>query len=178
VASKSSHLSWVDDIEGVSVHDGALVVVTADSTEHPFCTPIVPLLQRIERALGLDVVFVTLVTSGKLLVRQWRTLGQVANDGRDCDPAELDLARQVVSVRAAVPVQALNCLAQPVLTTDGREFGTVCCVRPSRADGGPAGLDETALKSVARLIALAMAKPEGDLQSVWQSSAAAPLGLA
>jgi hypothetical protein len=171
VGFDSGFHSWSDDLDGLAVEDCELVAVTADGAENPLCAPIAPLLQRIRRALGIDVVFVTLFVGQRPAMRQWRTLGDHALDGSDCDPLELDLAKQLVAARAAPSSRGF--LAQPVVSKDGREFGTVCCRRPA----AESAVDGSALQSVAKLIALAMNQPAPDLTHVWASSAAAPLGL-
>jgi hypothetical protein len=172
VSFESSFLFDSEDLNGLAVEDCQLVAVTADGAEDALCAPIAPLLQRIRRALALDVVFVTLFVGGRPALRQWRTLGDHPLDGSNCDPLELDVAKQLVAARAAPNTRGF--LAQPVVAKDGREFGTVCCRRPA----SESAVDGSALQSVAKLIALAMGQPQPEVaHNVWESSAAAPLGL-
>jgi hypothetical protein len=167
--------TWLGDLDGLSVLHGELVAVTADGADHPLCDPIAALLQRIQRALAIDVVFVSLFAGGRPAIRHLHV--DASQQGRECDPLELTVARQIVAARAGHG--RLHYVAQPVVSSDGREFGTVCCTRSALSDGdqGDGGGDSVALQSVARLIALAMCKPDAELQRVWQGSAAASLGL-
>ena len=174
--STSSH-SWTDDVHGLHATHGELVAVTAEGADHPSCGPIAALLDRMRRVLALDVVFVALFADGCPAYRQWRTLGPEGLDETDCDGAELDLAKQIVSDRSDCGgTVRLHFLARPVISKDGREFGTVCCRKaPTESESER---DAGALQSIARLIAVTLCRTEKDLSPVWERSDSAVLGLA
>lgn len=167
----ADHFDWAGDIAGIDVREGEFVVVTADGT-----APLAALLDRVRRALGMDVVFVSQFVGDRRLIR-W-----VAADANDkhavpvgaSDPLEESYCHLVVQGRLpeVIPDTARNptawamsgthlcrvgChVAVPVITNDGHVFGTICCFSHEPIPQlGTRGEQET-MRSIARLLANAL----------------------
>jgi hypothetical protein len=175
MAYERNDFGWTYDVEGLVVEDGEFVTVTADGAEHDLFSPVVPLLQRIRKALSIDIVFVAHMIGGVPYVRRAHGGNQrKAIVAERADVMESEVGKGTLGGRGGRPPY----LCLPVVSKDGHEFGTVCCrLQPQRSDLG-AGSEEEALYSVARLVAMALAVRDPSLPvNVWESSAAAPLGL-
>ena len=135
-----------DDLSGVEVVAGEFVATTADRSTAAHHEPISRLLQEVRTRTGLDVVFIAQFVHGQRLIRH------AAADARDphapregsADPLEATYCQRVVDGRlppvlgdalahpesARLPVtRSLGIgahVAVPVITGDGRVFGTVC----------------------------------------------------
>lgn len=164
------HFAATDDIAALQVEHAEFVVVSSQGSDHPLYTGLVPILARVRRGLQLRVVFVSQFIEGAPVVRR-------AGDGgltpQECDPVEAEYGEalfQAMSHRGPY-------FAAPVVSHDGRRFGTVCCAARRRKGASTLG-EQDALASIARILALSLSRdeqPAGD--SVWASTAAAPLGL-
>lgn len=167
----------MQDLKGLSVVHAEFASVSADGAERDAYRPIVPILQRIRSVVGLDVLFVCQFLDGAPVVR---LPDPAAAASPACDPAEVGYADMLLDA-CRPPAQGVRGgprrLHAAVVSKQGRRFGTVSCnVRPHRP-GMPSD-DATALESVARIVALALSRGETpDTSAVWESSAAAPLGL-
>jgi hypothetical protein len=163
-----------DDLSGVEVMAGEFVTATADAGGNAIQEPIRGLLQNVRARTGMDVVFISQFLGNERLVRH------VAVDAKDpqavtegaADPLEATYCQRIVDGRlpGALPdAQAHPESAQlplthaygirahvavPVVTRDGRVFGTVCAYahQPRLELHEPLSL----LRSVARALARAL----------------------
>lgn len=168
-----------DDLSGVEVVAGEFVTVTADTGSASRYQHIGGLLQRVRARTGMDVVFISQFVHGMRVIRH------VAADARDpyrvsegaADPLEttycqrvLDgrLPRSMADVRrnaqaAQLPLtRAFDVrahMAAPIVTSDGRVFGTVCAyAHQPRSDlASPLAV----LNAVARALARALDAEHG-----------------
>ena len=135
-----------DDLSGLAVVAGEFVTTTADGSTNAAYEPISKLLQRVRERAGMDVVFIAQFVDGKRLIRY------VAADPRDrkahveghADPLEATYCERVLDGR--LPEALPDALQQPesahlpttrehdirahiaipVVTRNGRVFGTLC----------------------------------------------------
>lgn len=159
-----------DDIAALQVEHAEFVVVSARGSDHPLYAGLVPILARVRLGLKLEVVFVSQFIGGAPVVRR---ASQGGCPSRDCDPVEAEYGETLFQ---AMPRRGPY-FAAPVVAKDGRRFGSVCCAARSRKVVSTLG-EQEALASIAGILALALSRdepPAGD--SVWASTAAAPLGL-
>lgn len=197
MALAANFFDWIRDIDGLDVMDGELVCVTADSADHAFFQALSPLLQRVNTALAMDVVFVAQTAEGRPLMRHagLGTQAEAITADRS-HPLEAAYGHKLLESRpvpapphvltrgsAAKPawtaqVKTVGFLSLPVVGKNGTEYGTVSCrLQPGRDDRGKCP-EAQALYSVARLVALALAQREPHpAENLWNSTAAAPLGL-
>lgn len=166
------------DLSGVEVVAGEFVTVTADRGAASPHEPISSLLGEVRERTGMDVVFISQFVNGKRLVRH------VASDARDAravmegrtDPLEATYCQRVVDgrlpraladARAHPEAARLRFTAEldvrahvsaPVVSSDGRVFGTVCAY----AHRPRPGLDEArgVVNAVARALAKALDKAD------------------
>ena len=174
MAYVSEFFGWEDDIAGVDVLHAQLALATADGAEHPMHEPVVPVLRRIADAIPLEIVFVAQLLQGEPVARQRR--GPIAAGARLApDSAEAEAGAMVLGLMPAALASG-ECLALPVISKSGREFGTVCCNGRTKTRGVACA---DALHSVARMLGLVLDQASAATSlAVWDSSAAAPLGLA
>jgi hypothetical protein len=173
MADLSEFFGWEDDIAGLDVQHAQLALATADGAEHPLHAPVVPVLRRIADAVPLDIVFVAQLLQGAPIARQ-RRFPSAAGALLVPDAAEAEAGAMVLGLTPAALATG-ECLALTVVSKSGREFGTVCCNGRARTRG-VACID--ALRSVARMLGLVLDQAAGaPAVAVWDSSAAAPLGL-
>jgi GAF domain-containing protein len=135
-----------DDLSGIDVLASEFATTTADASSSPIYEPVSRLLQRVRERAGMDVVFIAQFVNGKRLVRH------VAADPRDrkvfaeghADPLEATYCKRVLDGRlpealpdalqqpesAHLPVTRQKDIrahiAVPVVTRNGRVFGTLC----------------------------------------------------
>jgi hypothetical protein len=135
-----------DDLSGVEVVAGEFVTVTSDTRADSPYGAIGKLLQQVRARTGMDVVFISQFVDGMRLVRH------VAADPRDphavvpgaVDPLEATYCQRVLDgrlpgslvdargnpeaagLRLTEALKVRAHVAAPVLTGDGRVFGTVC----------------------------------------------------
>jgi hypothetical protein len=162
------------DLAGMEVLHADFALASTAGAEHPAHDALVPVLRRVREAMGLEIVFVCQLLGRETVVRELPRLRPADTAVAVADPQEAGYgACALQAMRAASAAQA--CLALPVVSKSGRLFGTVCCPPVSRK-----GRVESreALRAVARMVALLLDRPAAaDSADVWQSSAAAPLGL-
>jgi hypothetical protein len=168
-----------DDLSGVEVVAGELVTITTD-TGGAHHEPITALLQQVRSRTGMDVVFVSQFVNGRRLIRH------VAADAKDphrpvegvADPLEETYCQRVLDGRlpgalrdaldnreaAQLPItQTLDVrahVAVPIITADGRVFGTVCAY----AHGARREVNEAlgVVNAVAHALASALDKADED----------------
>ena len=170
MAFERNFLDCTGDLAGLSVEQGEFAAVGASLSERSLFEPLVALLHRVRHGVGLDVLFVAPVFGEAPFVRP-------AAEFPGVDPDEMLYATAFWHSRPGRTAQRVDMdpLGAPVVSKDGRRFGAVFCrtrVTRTGADAAPV------LRSVARVVALALSR--GDLpdpRGVWDSSAAAPLGL-
>lgn len=166
-----------NDLSGVEVVAGEFVTVTADQGAPPH-EPITRLLQQVRERTGMDVVFISQFVNGKRLVRH------VASDPRDsravaegrADPLEATYCQRVVDgrlpramadarahpeaarLRFTTEMDVRAHVSAPVLSGEGRVFGTVCAY----AHRPRPGLDEArrVVNAVARALGNALEQAE------------------
>ncbi|MBI5278193.1 MAG: hypothetical protein HY854_17225 [Burkholderiales bacterium] len=158
MASGTAFFEWQGDIDGLSVVDGAFVLVTAEGSDHPKYNAVAALLRRIRRGLGIDVVFVSLFIDGQPQVRY----PELDEEG-DCDPLEAAFARQVLGCSET--------LVLPVLGREGWVYGTVCCEVHSSDSAWGDRSQVQALESVAGLLATTLDEALAPLTSEYGSLA-------
>jgi GAF domain-containing protein len=163
-----------DDLSGVEVVSGEFVTTTADGSSNTFFEPITGLLQQVRERTGMDVVFVAQFVNGKRLVRNVASApgDRCAVFAGQADPLEATYCQRVLDGRlpptladardnpeaARLPMTSRSDirahLIAPIVTRDGRVFGTVCAY----AHQPRMKLDEplAVLKSVARALARAL----------------------
>jgi len=169
-----------DDLSGLAVlENGEFVTTTADGSSNPAYQPISRLLHQVRERVGMDVVFIAQFVGGERLVRH------VAADPDDrkaigegqADPLEATYCERVLDGR--LPMAVPDALQQPetaslalthahdirahvavpVVTKDGRVYGTVCAYAhdPRTELEHPV----TVLRSVARALARALERSDG-----------------
>jgi hypothetical protein len=135
-----------DDLSGVEVVAGEFVTTTADESSNAIHEPISRLLQQVRQRTGMDVVFISQFLEGERLVRHAAAHPkdpQAVSEGT-ADPLEATYCQRILDGRLpeALPdaladpeASALAVtreydirahVAAPVVTRDGRVFGTVC----------------------------------------------------
>jgi len=166
------YYSYSDDLQGLEVTETEYVAVTPDDGSHS----IADLLQRIKRALGMDVVYVSQFVNGMRVVRE-----VAADDDNDaafspglCDPFEESYCYLVAESRLAPVVPDTSKLpltlglaatkkwkigshvAAPIVGADGKVHGTVCCFTHQPLPRLEGSKELAALRSVASLLATTM----------------------
>lgn len=172
---------WHGDVDGIVVLDGEFVTVTREGACHPLFLPVAALLQRIHRALGLDVVFACQMAEANLIRRPAQAPTQEgAIIPEHADVLESAYCQRVLEDRTwnrrpAVPAPT-RFVALPVVAKDGYDYGTVCCAVSATAADVETSREAEALFSVARLVSQALVAGGRSTQDeVWQSSAAVAL---
>ncbi len=121
---------WDDAARALEVAASEFIVATALAADIREFAPLSALLQRVQRAFGIDAAFVA-----------------------DCHAERatdtLQMAYGMRLLEAAAPRGRFRFEAVPVVTDEGRWRGTLCCRMPVARDSDEDG----ALLSVARLIA-------------------------
>ena len=139
-------LNWMgnDDLAGLSVFEGELTAVTGDDSDSPLLKALVPVLNRLRGAFGMEMVFIGQLMNGRLSARE-----SSANDDEGCNPFEEAYGRELLRARCANSVFA----SIAVCSDEGIEAGTLVC-GTAAGDGYNAPPDS--LKSVSRLLATSM----------------------
>lgn len=162
----------VPDLEGLATVEKEFVVATADGSDEQRLAALTRLLRKVREALHMDVVFVSEFVHGRRVFRHVDArAGEpdvVAVGGSD--PLEESFCLRVVDGRLPRAIgnarshpQASRMpathkvgigahLSVPVVLSDGRVFGTLCCFS-HRAQPGLGDREASALQSVARLVA-------------------------
>jgi GAF domain-containing protein len=164
------------DTADVVLEDGSFRVVTADQRNIREQIPIRSFLERIRRAFGMDVVFVSRFAGGQRVIRfaDADPDDEYAVPEGAADPFEESYCHHIVEGRmpAVIPDTRSVPLAQtiagtqacrvgshlgaPIVASDGSVYGTVCCF--SHAPQGSLGEREelVALREIAGLLAIAL----------------------
>jgi hypothetical protein len=131
-----------NDLSGLSVFEGQLAAVTGDQSDVPQLDALVPVLNRLRGAFGMEMVFIGQVRNGSLSGRQ-------PLPDNDCDPFEAAYGRELLEARCGSSMFD----AVSVCSVEGIESGTlVCGVAAGDENQGP----PDSLKSVSRLLATSM----------------------
>lgn len=169
-----------DDLSGMEVVAGEFVVTSADESSNAVYEPITRLLQQVRERARMDVVFVSQFLDGQRVIRH---VAADPRDGRaptegDADPLEATYCQRIVERRLADglpdaladPEAARLALtgrldvrahvAAPVVTGNGRVYGTVCAY----AHQPRANVDEAlaVVRTVARVLARALEQADAD----------------
>ncbi len=129
-------------MRGMMVLEGELASATGDSSDAPQLDALVPVLNRLRNAFGMEMVFVGQLWDGALAARQ-------AAPHEDCNPFEEAYGRGLLEERCGDSAYA----AVSVCRDDGVEAGTlVCGVLAGEGYQPP----PDSLKSVSRLLASSM----------------------
>jgi hypothetical protein len=146
--------SWSDRAScAFDIVTGEFVVVTADAADLQVYRPMSALLNRMRKAFGLEAAFIAQWADGEPVAR--RAAGAEAGS-EECDSLHATYGRRLLESAADREPgrgDADRFDAAPVITSDGFEYGTLCCRRIVSAGGVDDGAQEEALRSVARLIA-------------------------
>ena len=139
---------FANDLAGMSVFEGELAAVTADESDTPLLNALVPVLNRLRCAFGMEMVFIGQLRNGSLSAR-----GARPDDG--CNPFEEAYGRQLLEARCGAALFD----AVPVCSDEGIESGTLVCGVAAGAVSQPS---PDSLKSVSRLLATSMRLVTGD----------------
>jgi hypothetical protein len=139
----AEEVQWVEsDLPGMFVLEGELAAVTGDASESPQLNALMPVLNRLRHAFGMEMVFIGQLKNGKLAARD-------AAPDEACNPFEEAYGRGLLEGRCGPSL----CDAVSVCSDEGVEAGTLVC--GVIADGGFQPPPES-LKSVSRLLATSM----------------------
>jgi GAF domain-containing protein len=166
------------DLTGVEVVAGEFVATTADLSNQSEHEPISRLLRQVREKLGMDVVFVSQFVHGERLIRHAASApGDTHSPAEgEADPLEATYCQRVLEGRlpAAMPdarrhpeaarlplTRALDVrahVAAPIVTRDGRIYGTVCAF----AHRSRSNLEESLalLRHIARMLASALERAD------------------
>jgi hypothetical protein len=134
---------WVEsDLPGMFVLEGELAAVTGDASDSPQLSALMPVLNRLRHAFGMEMVFIGQLKDGKLAARE-------AAPDEACNPFEEAYGRDLLEGRCGTA----HCDAVSVCSDEGIESGTLVC--GVVADGGYQPPPDS-LKSVSRLLATTM----------------------
>ncbi len=134
---------WFEnDLAGMHVLEGELAAATGDDSDCPQLSALVPVLNRLRGAFGMEMVFIGQLTNGKL-----GGGGSPSNDS--CNPFEEAYGRELLETRCGISL--FDAIA--VRSAEGIEAGTLVC-GVTAGDGYQ--LQPDSLKSVSRLLATSM----------------------
>jgi len=134
-------LQWFgNDLSGMIVLEGELSAATGDDSDSPQLRALVPVLNRLRVAFGMEMVFIGQLTNGRLG-------GGKAEDR--CNPFEEAYGRELLGTRCGTSVFD----AVQVCSHEGIEAGTLVC---GAAAGQGYQPPPDSLKSVSRLLATTM----------------------
>jgi hypothetical protein len=144
MAGDAEDLQWFgNDISGMIVLEGELSAATGDDSDSPQLRALVPVLNRLRDAFGMEMVFIGQVTNGRL----GGCRVTLEDDG--CNPFEEAYGRELLGARCGISVFD----AVQVCSHEGIEAGTLVC---GAAGGQGYQLPPDSLKSVSRLLATTM----------------------
>jgi hypothetical protein len=144
MSAVAENLQWFgDDLSGgMIVIEGDLAAVTGDDSDSPQLSALVPVLNRLRGAFGMEMVFIGQMRNGILA-------GREASPDEDCNPFEEAYGRQLLEARCGTSLFD----AVSVCSHEGMEAGTLVC-GVMAGDGYQPPPDS--LKSVSRLLATSM----------------------
>ena len=147
MSTATEQVQWVrDDLSGMIVMEGELTAATGDDSDSPQLRALVPVLNRLRGAFGMEMVFISHLTNGKL--------GGYGSAGEGCNPFEEAYGRQLLHARCGTSLFD----AVQVRDHEGIEAGTLVCATRA-CDGQPLPADS--LKSVSQLLATSMRRMVG-----------------
>jgi hypothetical protein len=127
---------------GMMVLEGELAAVTGDECDAPQLSALVPVLNRLRSAFGMEMVFIAQLNNGMLAARQ-------ATPDEGCNPFEEAYGRGLLEARCGT--SQLDAVA--VCSQAGVEAGTLVCGAAAGTGYQP---PPDSLKSVSRLLATSM----------------------
>jgi hypothetical protein len=128
--------------DGITVVEAELAAASGDGSTCPQLEPLVPVLQRLRSAFGMEMIFVGQLHEGVLS-------GRPPGPDEACDPLEEHYGRGLLQARCGSAAYAAACVTRE----DGIAAGTlVCGVSANDGSEGP----PDSLKSVSRLLAGSM----------------------
>lgn len=141
-ATHNNAQSAGNDLSGMIVVEAELAAATGDSSDVPQLSALVPVLNRLRGAFGMEMAFIAQLANGRLTAR-------AALEQEDCNPFEAAYGRDLLQARCG----SSQFDAVRVCSAEGIEAGTLVC--------GVAGSDSRqpppdSLKSVSRLLATSM----------------------
>lgn len=142
MATATEDLQWGQGLSGIMVLEGELASVTGDDTDTPQLKALVPVLNRLRGAFGMEMVFIGQLRNGILA-------GRDASPDDDCNPFEEAYGRELLEARCG----SSQFEAVAVCSDEGVESGTLVC-GVAAGDGYQPPPDS--LKSVSRLLASSM----------------------
>ena len=131
-----------NDISGMMVLEGELSAATGDDSDSPQLKALVPVLNRLRGAFGMEMVFIGQLTNGRLG-------GRKAPPDDDCNPFEEAYGRELLGARCGTSLFD----AVMVRNDEGIEAGTLVCGATVGEGYQP---PPDSLKSVSRLLATSM----------------------
>ena len=142
--ANSEDLNWfgIDLCVGLTVLEGEFAAATGDDSDAPQLNALVPVLNRLRGAFGMEMVFVGELRNGKLT-------GREVLPGDGCHPFEEAYGRELLQARCGSSLFD----AVPVYSREGMEAGTLIC---GVAAGDGLQPPPDSLKSVSRLLATSM----------------------
>jgi len=150
MSADTDFFETIRDLAGLSVTHSEFVTVSAEGAQRDAYAPLAALLRRLLDSVGVHAVFVAQFLDGVPVVRQRGPQARwlvTRGDAAEAAYGQLALARG-----SRVPA---HCIALPVLSADGQDFGTLCCdagAHPSRQ-----GLElREVMDSAARTLAQAL----------------------
>ena len=154
MSSETDFFETIRDIAGLSVVHSDFVVVSGERSDRSVYEPLTSLLQRVWAAAGVEVLFVTQFLGDTPAVRQ-RNVGR-RPEALNPDPAEVEFGTMILA-QSSAGGSTSRCIAAPVVSEDGRDYGTVCC-HPGSRPANP-GMDLAGIvRSTARILALALSR--------------------
>lgn len=155
--------------DSLDVAISELLVATSDSFDPELDARITHVLRGLRHQLHMDVVFVSEFQDGERVFRFVDGQSEIGVHVGDSAPLEQSYCQRIVEGRApelmtnasavaaqyqlpATPIPIGAHLSAPVVLSDGRIFGTVCCFS-AQPNPGLQGEDLSRLKGCARLVA-------------------------
>lgn len=143
-AIAAGNIQWFgnDLSAGLTVVEGELAAATGDDSDSAQLMTLVPVLNRLRGAFGMDMVFIGELRNGMLT-------GRAVSPNEGCHPFEEAYGRELLEARCGSSLFD----AVPVYSSEGIEAGTLIC-GVTASDGHQPPPDS--LKSVSRLLATSM----------------------
>ncbi|ROZ71581.1 hypothetical protein [Ramlibacter sp. WS9] len=130
-----------NQLPGMIVLEGELSAATGDDSDSPQLKALVPVLNRLRGAFGMDMVFIGQLSNGHI--------GGGASSDQRCNPFEEAYGRELLEARCGT--SQFDAVA--VFSQEGIEAGTLVCGVTAGAGYQP---PPDSLKSVSRLLATTM----------------------
>ena len=143
-AGSAASQSFRSELKGIFVLETELAAATGDDSDAPQLSALVPVLNRLRGAFGMEMIFIGQLSDGRLT-------GREPMPEQACNPFEEAYGRDLLRARCGTSVFD----AVSVCSDDGVEAGTLVCGVAAN-DGYQSPPDS--LRSVSRLLASSMRK--------------------